>query len=183
MPWVLLIISIGLVFLIPTAYAGYIGAPWAPTRLPVVKRAFDVLEVGEGDTVIDLGAGDGKILREAGRRGAAGLGYELSPIMWAVAMWRTRGLKRLQMRFKNFYKETLPDATIVFAFLMPDNMSKVRALLARQHLPSAKYFLAYAFPLKDAQPLQVINSPKCAPLYVYDLKLLTTRHPVGNIPL
>ena len=42
------------VFLIPTAYAGFIGAPWAPTRMKSVKKAFDDIETGEKDLVVDF---------------------------------------------------------------------------------------------------------------------------------
>lgn len=183
MSWFLFITLAVFGLLIPTAYAGWIGAPYAPTRLAAVKKAFDYIRLGEGDTLIDLGAGDGKIVRAAAARGAAARGIELSPIMWAVAWFWTlfftppvkgeRTGVRPRIIFGNFYQTTLADATIIFAFLMPATMPRVRQWLASQSVPRGKYFLAYAFPFKEVVPLHVVKVAKCAPVYIYHLSELT----------
>lgn len=170
MDWFLIFILAGLALLIPTAYAGLIGAPYAPTRLRVVKKAFDEIKLSSTDVVIDLGAGDGKILLEASRRGAQAVGYELSPIMWFIIWLRSMGNKNIAVKYQNFYKADLSSATVIFAFLMPNNMPKVKALLQKQTLPKARYFLAYAFPLSDVEPLHVVREPDCLALYIYDLQ-------------
>lgn len=161
------------ILLIPTAYAGFIGAPYAPTFSPAIEQAFDYIKLGPNDTLVDLGAGDGKVLLAAAKRGANSLGYELSPIMWTVVFFRALGNKKIKIKLRNFYKQSLPDATVVFAFLMPKNMEKVRQYLAKQTLPNGKYLLVYAFPLpEDTKPLHIIKAEKCAPLYIYDIKAL-----------
>lgn len=161
-------IYIGLILLIPTAYAGWIGAPYAPTRLKAVRRAFELLQVGPDDTIIDLGAGDGGILATALKRHAAAIGWELSPIMYVIALMRTRG--RAKLRFGNFYNQTFPEATIIFAFLMPHNMAKVEAAIRRGAGPKLQYVLAYAFPFKNLTPMSVVREKNCAPLYVYEAR-------------
>ncbi|MEX2054808.1 MAG: methyltransferase domain-containing protein [Candidatus Andersenbacteria bacterium] len=170
MPWVLLLVVFALVLLIPTAYAGYIGAPYAPTRIAVVKKAFDFIDLGADDTLIDLGAGDGKIVREAAARGAKAIGFELSPIMWVIAWLRTRRYPQAHIRYRNFYKQPLEEATVIFAFLMPKHMPEIRELLKQKPLSRAKFCLAYAFPFPDVVPFTVIQAPQCAPLYVYAMK-------------
>lgn len=170
MAWFPLLVFLLLIPLIPTAYAGWIGAPYAPTRIAVVKKAFDQFGVGEGDLLVDLGAGDGKILLAAAATGAQAVGYELSPFLWVVAKLRTWRNKKIKVRFANFYKKKLPDATVVFSFLMPEKMGNVRKLIRKNVLPRGKFFMTYAFPFKDVVPLRVIQAPKCAPVYVYDLK-------------
>lgn len=176
MGWLQIFILGGLALLIPTAYAGWIGAPYAPTRLRAVRRAFDEIELGEGDALVDLGVGDGSIVLEAARRGARAQGYELSPIMWTIARIRAIGKQRAAIKFGNFYKKPLADATVVFAFLMPNNMSRVLEYLRGQQVPKGKYFLAYAFPFPDIEPLTVIKEENCAALYVYDLQALVIRN-------
>ena len=47
-------------------------------------------EVGRDDYVIDLGSGDGRIIIEAAKRGARGLGVDLDPNLVKHAT-RTRG--------------------------------------------------------------------------------------------
>src|SRR5690349_1638306 len=90
-----------LILLIPTAYAGYIGAPYAPTFMAVVKKAFDQLHIDDDDVLVDLGAGDGRIMLEAAKRGAGTLGYELSPIMWFVAWVRLWSQPKAKITLRN----------------------------------------------------------------------------------
>ncbi len=159
--------------LIPTAYAGKIGAPYAPTRRRVVRKTFDQLNINEDDTLIDLGAGDGSILIEAARRGAKAIGFELSPIMYVIARLRTLRYRGVRILLRNFYKQPLREATVIFAFLMPNNMPKVRQMLNGQQIPNGRFFLSYMFALNDAQPITVIREENCGPIYVYDLQDLT----------
>lgn len=164
---------LGLLVLIPTAYAGWTSAPYVPSLLPAIKKSFDYIQLNEDDAVVDLGAGDGKVVREAAQRGAQARGIELSPIMWLVARFRTLGHARTKIIFGNFYTASLADATVVFAFSMPANMPRIQRFLSTQVVPRGKYFLTYAFPFKDILPLHVVRVPNCAALYIYDLPALT----------
>lgn len=174
MDWLIIIALIGALFLMPTAYAGLIGAPWAPTRIAAVKKAFDDIGVDGEDTVIDLGSGDGAILLQAEKWGAAmAIGYELSPIMWIVGYIRTFGKRRIQMKYGNFYKASLPPkATIIFCFLMPKHMEQVGKYIVAQQLSNKTIVLSYAFPFQGISTSRVYREKKCAPLYLYDLATL-----------
>ncbi|MCH8748316.1 hypothetical protein IH781_01040 [Patescibacteria group bacterium] len=180
MPYLLLLTIAVVILLIPTAYAGLIGAPWAPTKLAVVKKAFDIIDLGPEDVLYDLGAGDGKIVLEAARRGALARGLELSPIMWLVAWLRTLRQPRASVTLKNFYRQSLNDATVVFIFLMPKIMPRVIDYLAKQEVPQGKVLLSYAFPLADIDPIQVIQEDGCGNIYVYDLEQLTKQQPANQ---
>lgn len=173
MDLIIILTLAGVALLIPTAYAGKIGAPYAPTPIAVVKKAFDMIDVGKSDTVIDIGSGDGKILLEADSREAHAVGYELSPILYAVSLIRTLNKHKIRLRYKNFYKQRKTKATIIFAFLMPENMHRVKKYLGQLKAPNGKYFLAYAFPFKDVEPEMIVREKNCAPIYVYNLKELT----------
>lgn len=187
MAWFLFLI-IFIILLIPTAYAAYIGAPYVPVRRPALKKAFDKLQIGSQDTVVDLGAGDGGVLVEVARRGARAVGYELSPIMWAIAWVRlsifragktpgvngkTPGVEEARRRtpqifLKNFYRQTLPpDTTIIYTFLMPQNLPRLVNYLATQKLPRAKYLLSYTFALPNTPPRDIIQTPAHGTIYVY----------------
>jgi hypothetical protein len=158
------------VFLIPTAYAGFIGAPWAPTRMASVKKAFDDIEITEKDAVVDLGAGNGAIILEAAKRGARATGYELSPVMWIVAAIHTFGQKHARILFGNFFKKSLPEeTTLVFFFLMPKHMNHVGEYLSKQEIKDETLVLSYAFPFKEVQALHSYREKGCAPLYLYEM--------------
>lgn len=182
MSWFLILLLIGLGLLFPTAYAAKIGAPYVPAHTKPVRKTFSCITIGEQDVFIDLGAGDGKLVLAAAEKGAQARGYELSPIMWVIAWaraqwwsWRNRGKKKPQIYLRNFYTQNLTDATILYAFLLPQNMERLKNYLAKQRLPKARYMLVYAFPFKNVAPLQVLKEEKCLPMYIYDLKELTQR--------
>lgn len=171
MDWIFVSALIGSGLLLPTAYAGFIGAPWAPTRMAVVKKAFDSVGISEKDVFIDLGCGDGKVMREASCRGARTIGYELSPIMWVVAQIRLFGDTHSRVKFGNFYKAPIPEnATYIFTFLMPKHMPQLREYIAKQPVHDATMVLSYAFPFKDVPPRMVYRAKKCAPLYMYSVR-------------
>lgn len=173
MDWLIITALIGALFLVPTAYAGLIGAPWAPTRIASVKKAFDDIGIDAKDTVVDLGAGDGAILLQAALRGARAIGYELSPIMWIVGWIRTLGRKAITMKYGNLYRVVLPkETTLVFFFLMPKHMDQVGKYLASQEISGATLVLSYAFSFKNIAPARVYREKKCAPLYLYQISAL-----------
>src|SRR5690606_14715789 len=58
-----------------------LDVPYVPTPQPVVERMLEMAKVKPGDTVYDLGSGDGRIVVTAAKKfGAKGVGIELDPI-------------------------------------------------------------------------------------------------------
>ncbi len=168
-----LFVFIGVILLLPTAYAAKIGAPYAPTFTAAIRKALVYIKLGKGDFLVDLGAGDGRVLLEANRLGANALGYELSPFLVPIIWLRSLGKRGIRIKMANFYKQKLPaETTVVFAFLMPEHMDQVKDFLAKQHLPKARFMLVYSFPFKNVEPVQVIQTPKCGRMYIYDLPVL-----------
>ena len=166
-----ILILAGLVLLIPTAYAAKIGAPYAPTFSAAIKNTLDFIQLDSKDVLVDIGAGDGKVLLAAEKRGARAIGFELSPIMAFVIWLRTLGKKKIQIKMQNFYKKKIPaEATVIFAFLMPENMDKVQKYLTKQELSNVRLVAVYAFPFKKLDPIKTIHTPKCARVFVYDAK-------------
>lgn len=164
---------VGALFLVPTAYAGLIGAPWAPTRIASVRKAFEDIGISASDTVVDLGAGDGAILKQAAMRGAHAIGYELSPIMWMIGYLRIWKYSNARIQYGNFFKKQLPPhTTLIFLFLMPKHMETVGKYIASQHITNGALVLSYAFSFKHLQPARIYREKKCAPLYLYEMAAL-----------
>lgn len=172
---VLTFLLFGLVLLLPTAYAGFIGAPYAPTRRGIIAKAFERLQIDQDDVVVDLGAGDGKVLLAAAHRGARVIGYELSPIMWVVTRLRTWRLPRniCTILWRNFYTQTLPaDTTIIFVFMMPQHMAKIRHFIHDQELSKLQFVLSYSFPIPDIRPVDLVQLERAGTIYVYGAESL-----------
>ncbi len=94
------------------------GAPYVPSHTREVRRAFRKLyPLSDGDVLVDLGAGDGRVLREARKCGARAVGYELNPILAGVARLLNFGDRSLTVTMADFWRVTLPhDTTIVYIF-------------------------------------------------------------------
>jgi SAM-dependent methyltransferase len=99
-------------------FSVFFGAPYVPSRRRDLVRMFDELyPLGASDTVIDVGSGDGLILREASRRGAKAVGYEISPLLVAVSKLLSRGDKKVTVTMANFWLAYFPKATtLIYAF-------------------------------------------------------------------
>lgn len=161
-----------LIALTLTAYAAWRGAPWLPTPQRAVEAALDQAGVGPGDVVVDLGAGDGRVLRAAARRGAAAVGYELSPFLWALAWLRTRRQTvPVCVKFADAFGADVSAATVVFAFLRPATMPTLAASLTARPTAASARLVSYAFPLPGITPRWTVRCPGCSPLYGYDLPL------------
>src|SRR5688572_25447650 len=66
----------------PQAWAWDDGTvPYVQTPMEIVERMLRMAEVKQDDYVIDLGSGDGRIVIEAAKRGARGLGVDLDPAL------------------------------------------------------------------------------------------------------
>jgi len=108
-------------------FSVFFGAPYVPSRRRDLKRMFDELyPLSESDVVIDVGSGDGVILREASHRGAHAVGYEISPLLVAISKWLSRGDKRVTVTMANFWLAQFPEATtVIYAFSVERDAKKL----------------------------------------------------------
>ena len=93
------------------------GAPYVPTKRRDALQAFELLQLSKGSLMVDIGCGDGIILKMAAQKGLKAVGIELNPILWAIASWRCRKYKDVKVLFGNFWHWHLPPETSgVFVF-------------------------------------------------------------------
>lgn len=156
--------------LILTGYAAWRGAPWLPTPRRAIEAGFTALALQPDDVVVDIGAGDGRVLVAAAQRGATAVGYELSPLFWVVAWLRTRASRpRPVVKFADGLRADLSRVTVLFAFLRPPTTPRLAAVLARRTGHASLRVLSYAFPVPGMETVEVLRVPGCAPLYRYTI--------------
>jgi 16S rRNA A1518/A1519 N6-dimethyltransferase RsmA/KsgA/DIM1 with predicted DNA glycosylase/AP lyase activity len=85
MSWQLLAIILVLLF----GFVLLFGAPYVPTLKPQTEQALDLLNLKPGQTLLELGSGDGRVMRAAAARGLHVVGYELNPILAGVSYFVT----------------------------------------------------------------------------------------------
>lgn len=152
-----------------TAYAGWRGAPFFPTPMRAVRAALDLADVGMTDVVMDIGAGDGRVVQVAAERGARAIGFELSPFLWllgSLRLWMSHSRGRL--RFADGFRVDVSSATVLFLFLTPRTMPAAVRHLASQLKPGTR-ILSYAFPVTAWTPTRTEKPPGAATVYLYTI--------------
>ena len=80
-------------------FVAFTGAPYVPSRRRDLQKAFDELyRLKKTDMLVDIGSGDGVVLREASRRGARAIGYELQPLLVLISRWLSRHDEKVSVR-------------------------------------------------------------------------------------
>jgi hypothetical protein len=88
--WLLVVIGVVLMF----GFVVFFGAPYLPTLKPQIETALDLLDLKPGQTLIEVGSGDGRVLLAAAHRGLHAVGYELNPILVLFSLWHTRKVRK-----------------------------------------------------------------------------------------
>lgn len=110
-----------------------IGAPYVPSHKKDVKRAFDYFGLSSTDTLIDIGSGDGIVLRIASRYGAKAVGYEINPILVVISRMLSRRDAGVAILLQNAWLARLPESTtMVYAFAVNRDEGKLMSLLQRE---------------------------------------------------
>jgi SAM-dependent methyltransferase len=142
-----------IVLLVIVCFSGvvFIGPPYLPTLSPQVKTALDLLHLKPGQTMLELGCGDGKVLIAAAQRGWKVTGIELNPILVVVCKLRTWRYRRLvTVRWGNYWDIRLwGQADGIFGFVLPKYMSKLDKLIEAWRDGRAVSLASFAFKIPD----------------------------------
>jgi SAM-dependent methyltransferase len=143
----------------------FVGPPYLPTLTPQVKVALDMLDLKPGDTMLELGCGDGKVLIAAAQRGWNVVGIELNPILVLVCRVRTwRYRKQVRVVMGNYWNIAVwPPAKGIFGFVLPKYMLKLDACIKQWQKGSVK-LASFAFVIPDKK---VIREQDGVYLYKY----------------
>jgi SAM-dependent methyltransferase len=141
------------------------GAPYLPTLKGQVETALDMLDLRPGQTMLELGCGDGRVLRAAAKRGLNVVGYELNPLLVIAAYivtWRYR--KQVKLVWGNFWTKTWPPAEGIFTFLLQKYTKTLNTKIVH-NMPKPVKLVSFAFTIPDKKPTKVIKG-----LYLYTYK-------------
>ncbi len=142
-----------------TRFRPEIGQPgkdviWAPTPDRLVEAMLRMAAVKPGETVVDLGSGDGRIPIAAARDfGANARGIEFNPDMVTVSrrLAREAGIgDRARFVQGDIFVEDFSDADVVTMYLLPSLNLKLRPTLLRMR-PGTR-IVSHAFDLGDWEP-------------------------------
>lgn len=146
------------------------GALYVSTSRQRITAALAAVPMATGDLLVDLGCGDGRVLRMARRRyGIRTIGYELNPLAWAKARMLCLPWSGIEIRMRNFWRADLSGADVVFCYLFPDVLSRMAGKLSADLRPGARV-VSCNFPLPGWRPERVLRpggSRHNDPIYLY----------------
>lgn len=112
----------------------FFGAPYVPSKQRELGQAFSELYVlTKKDVLVDIGSGDGVVLRAAAQKGARAVGYELNPVLVVIARLLSRRYKRVSVHTANLWKVEFPaDTTVVYVFAVQRDIEKIARKLQKE---------------------------------------------------
>ena len=150
------------------------GAMFHPSARVRVRTFLDHVPMKRSDLLVDIGCGDGRVLREAMRRyGIRALGFEVNPLAYILARIRTLGMEGIEVRLRNFWNVNIRDADVVFCYLFPDVMGKLAQKLEAELRPGTR-IISCNFPIPGWRHSEVIypeSSLYGDPIYLYQLNV------------
>ena len=127
---------------------------WVPTPDELVTRMLQLGGVTAKDYVIDLGAGDGKIVIAAARQfGARGHGIEYNPDMVALAQRRAQAAgvaDRARFEQADIFESDFSKADVITMYLMPALNLRLRPTLMK--LKPGTRLVTHAFTMGGWKP-------------------------------
>lgn len=114
------------------------GGPFVPSSKRSVTAMVKLAKLRQGQTVIDVGSGDGRVLFEAAKQGAHAVGIEINPYLVHYTRIRAflghyRG--QITVLWKNLWSADLSQADVVFVYLIPWKMDVLADKLRRELKP------------------------------------------------
>jgi hypothetical protein len=128
------------------------GAPYLPTLDKQVRTALELAGLKRGQSLLELGCGDGKVLIAAAQRGVQVTGFELNPLLVVVCKlrcWRYRQL--VTVRWANFWTTTWPATDVIFIFGLPRIMQRLDAKIDHDVTKPAR-LVSFAFAIPNRKP-------------------------------
>ncbi len=128
------------------------GPPYLPTKRRQIDAALDLLDLRPGQTLLELGSGDGRVVAAAAKRGWKVVGIELNPLLVLISRaytWRYR--KQVRIIWGDIFRVKWPQSDGIFAFLLPRLMERLDKNIVRWHKKPV-YLASFAFVVPGKKP-------------------------------
>lgn len=147
-----------------------LDALWQPTDGFTVRRLLQLAGLKAGETLVDLGCGDGRFVIVAAKEfGAQAYGVEIDPFRVLIArLWiRLKGLSRVASVARgNMYTTDVSHADVVVLFLSATANFRLQKRL-QQEMKQGARVVSYYHPMWGWRPDLVGESRDGYPIYVY----------------
>lgn len=161
MIWIVLIVALAF------GAGALLGAPYLPILGRDVDQLLDLADLKPGQHLIDLGSGDGKLLKAAAKRGIYATGYEINPILFIISQincwpWRSH----IKIHLSDFWQIKWPPAEAIYVFLIGRYMVRLDAK-AQVDITTPTKLVSYVFEIPNRVP---VRSTKNSYVYLYPIR-------------
>ena len=147
-------------------------APFVQTPVEVAKKMIQLAALKPGQTLYDLGAGDGRlVIMAAQETGAHTVGVEMREDLVERARSEIKKLnleERVQMVHGDFFSVDLKDADAVTLYLTTSGNERLRPKLEQELKKGAKV-ISHDFKVGNWKPSVVYNELLGHTIYSYDV--------------
>ena len=136
------------------------AGPYVPSPQSVVADMLRYADVGPGDFLIDLGSGDGRIVRTAAKVfGARGFGVEIKDdlVRGANEAARKEGIAdRVRFVKQDLFETDLSQATVITMYLLPDTVNLLKDKFLQELKPGTR-IVSHYYPLTGWIPEKYVQ--------------------------
>lgn len=133
------------VYTLSLIYSSFKGSPYVATRRKRIEEILKEADLKKGKTFIELGSGDGRIIRTAVKLyGVKGIGIDINPLLvfWANLL----GHKNIDFKVENIFDTDLTRADYVYIFLMPKLIEELEKKMDKE-LKKGTIVISHGFPI------------------------------------
>lgn len=158
--------------LLTFAFGSISAAPWLPTMKADREHLMNILDIKPGETIFDLGAGDGTILFALAAKYPAAkfIGYEVSLLPYFLGLIRKfiyrHKIQNVSWRYGDLFQADISLASTVLVFLLKKSYAKLAAKFKRELSPETK-ILVEAWPMPNMTPVKTEKQPGLLAWYCY----------------
>lgn len=123
MSWLFLMVLAGVILF---GVVVLFGPPYLPTKRRQIETALDLLALKPGQTLLELGSGDGRVMRAAAQRGLKVVGIEINPLLVLLSwlwLWRFQG--QVRVIWGGYFTAKWPQADGIFTFMIQRQMKRL----------------------------------------------------------
>lgn len=131
-------------FCVYTAYAMLKAAPFVPTSKEHVDDMLRIARLQSSDTLMDLGSGDGRILRKASGLVKQAIGIEINPVLYWWSRFILRKKKNTMVRREDLWHTDLSQVSVLTLFFIAHKMNLLEEKIRRE-MKTGSRVVSYGF--------------------------------------
>ncbi|HLL60223.1 MAG TPA: class I SAM-dependent methyltransferase [Candidatus Nitrosocosmicus sp.] len=148
---VLLVAIFTFIYTLSGVVAFLMGAPYVPTKQKQINSILDKLILKKGQTVIELGSGDGRFIRSVVKKyNVNGIGIEIQPLLlfYSKLIAKIQNLDKVQYISQNFHNTDISHADVIFMYLLPNTLKTLKKKLKNECKKNA-IIISHGFKIED----------------------------------